>query len=172
MPPFCCPLTLIYSLQGKFSRHMDCSCCPLLSVPDFLSQSPSSTPGPCVASSSASFFITRHPPHEGSYCIPLSFLCGRNHLSLSLSHPWCLGFFFLILFIYLKESMSREWGIEGEREASSTLAGSLKLGSVSGLWNYDPSQRQMLNQRSHPGTPGICYFFCLLEPSLQYNLSW
>ena len=47
----------------------------------------------------------------------------------------------------------KEWMGEGEREREKNTpnwAESPIRGSISGPWDYDPSQRQMLNQLSHP----------------------
>ena len=50
-----------------------------------------------------------------------------------------------------RESMSGE-----EREKQAVCwAGSLTQGSIPGPWDHDLSQRQMLNQLSHPGAPSV-----------------
>ena len=58
---------------------------------------------------------------------------------------------FFFLFAWERE---RAWVGEGEEtETDSHWAGGLTWGSISGPWDHDLSQRQTLNQLSHPGTP-------------------
>nr|XP_055193758.1 sorting nexin-12 isoform X5 [Nyctereutes procyonoides] len=46
----------------------------------------------------------------------------------------------------------------GEGKADAPLNGSLMQGSIPGPWDYELSQRQMLNQLSHPGAQ-VLYLF-------------
>ena len=48
--------------------------------------------------------------------------------------------------------MSTQVGVVGKAEGE---ADSQLCGSIPGLWDHDLSQRQTLNQLSHPGTPDL-----------------
>ena len=69
--------------------------------------------------------------------------------------------YLFILFIHERErEVHMSWG-EGQRERDKQTphwAGSLKQDSVPGPGDHDLSQRQTLNQLSHPGTPRYHFF--------------
>lgn len=68
------------------------------------------------------------------------------------------------LFIYLRESTSRGRVAEGETESSLSREPHTTLGSIPGPQNHDLSQRQMLNQLSHPCTPVSVLILHSLRP--------
>ena len=70
--------------------------------------------------------------------------------------------FLKILFIKERESMSREEG-QREREMQTPLwAGSLMWNLIPGPWDYDLSQRQMLNRLSHWALHALEYLTWIL----------
>lgn len=83
---------------------------------------------------------------------------GKAVCMVSLFHFIIFLFYYFTLFdfIYLLEQVSTSRQ-RGRRRGRNThyWAGSQMLGSISGPWNYDPSQRQTLNQPSHPDAPGF-----------------
>ena len=73
-------------------------------------------------------------------------------------------FFIMILFIRKRAQVGREAdgeGEEGREKQTPQWAGSLMQGSIPGLQDHGLSQRQMLNQLSHPGTSLITSFMAL-----------
>ena len=51
--------------------------------------------------------------------------------------------------------MSCGGGTQGKGEADSPLSGDPDVSLILGPQDHDPSQRQMPNQQSHPGTPNF-----------------
>ena len=72
-------------------------------------------------------------------------------------------------FIYLRER-EHTWaggGAEREREAHPWLSKEPEVGSISGPQDHGLSQRQTLNQRSHPGASYVVFQIALI-----FGISW
>ena len=67
-----------------------------------------------------------------------------------------ITFISLRFYLFEREREKHELGVGAEGEAGSPLSKELGLwDSIPGPWDYDPTQRLMLNRLSHPGTPGV-----------------
>ena len=71
------------------------------------------------------------------------------------------GVFLKILFIYLRGKVREKAQARGraEGEADSLLGREPHLELGPRTLDHDLSPRQILNQLSHPGTPGVCVLF-------------
>jgi len=91
-------------------------------------------------------------------------------LSVSCHSTYCAlfsYFYFLKIFIYLREKAQVGGGAEGD--ADSPWAGTPMRGSIPGLQDHDLSWRQTLNWLSHPGSPDSKYLLIIRFKNVQRN---